>query len=200
MADPEFINDLLFLRINAGGATPAWLLAVARVLADDTIYFIPVLLAAMWLCGDEARRNLTLRTFLIVSGALVINQFINFYWPHPRPFMIGLGHAWLQHAADSSFPSDHLTVFSAAGISLVAGGMRRTGAALLALGLGTAWARIFLGVHYPLDMAGAVLITALAALLLFPVWRRRGERVTRNAQALYRWLLAAPIRRQWLPR
>jgi undecaprenyl-diphosphatase len=41
---------------------------------------------------------------------LLINQVIILLWQHPRPFVIGLGHTYLAHAADSSFPSDHLTL------------------------------------------------------------------------------------------
>jgi membrane-associated phospholipid phosphatase len=41
---------------------------------------------------------------------LAINQAIGLVWQHPRPFMAGIGHAWISHATDSSFPSDHTTV------------------------------------------------------------------------------------------
>lgn len=200
MADLEILNDLLFLRINGGSDTAPLLLTAARWLADDTVYAIPCMLVAMWLLGGTARRNLALRTFFIVMVALATNQLIAVFFPHPRPFMIGLGHAWLPHIADSSFPSNHMTIFCAAGISLCLGGMSGMGAGLLAMSLAVAWARIFLGVHYPLDMAGAIIVTAIVASAFFPVWKRCGGRVTTDAQGLYRRLFAAPIQRNWLPR
>lgn len=47
--------------------------------------------------------------------------------------MIGLGHAWMPRAADSSFSSDHMTVFGGIGPTLLPG-------------LGVAWAQVFLDV------------------------------------------------------
>ena len=51
--------------------------------------------------------------------ALLVNQLIGLVWQHLRPFMIGLGHSHLAHVADSSFPSDHLTLLWAVAFSLV---------------------------------------------------------------------------------
>jgi undecaprenyl-diphosphatase len=93
---------------------------------------------------------------LVALLGVAANQAIGALWPHPRPFMIGLGHAWMPHAADSSFPSDHMTVFAGVGLTLLFDGA--VGWAILALlvGASVAWARVFLGVHFPPDMAGAV--------------------------------------------
>ena len=42
----------------------------------------------------------------------------------PTPFMAGLGPSFIPHAADSSFPSDHASIFSAVGSMLVLGTVR----------------------------------------------------------------------------
>jgi undecaprenyl-diphosphatase len=52
----EALNHALFLQMNAPEGVSSWILAVA--LADDLVYLIPVLLLALWLWGDEARRHL----------------------------------------------------------------------------------------------------------------------------------------------
>ena len=41
------------------------------------------------------------------------------------------------------------------------------GLALALSGLPVAWARIYLGVHFPLDMVGSVLVAVLSARLTF---------------------------------
>ena len=82
--------------------------------------------------------------------------------------MIGLGHTFIPHAADSSFPSDHLTLLLAVAFSfLMHRRLRVAGRTLAFLGLPVAWARIYLGVHFPLDMIGAALVAALSAWLAF---------------------------------
>jgi len=43
-------------------------------------------------------------------------------------------------------------------------GPRGIALVVMLLGFATAWARIFVGVHYPLDMAGAFLTACLAAV------------------------------------
>ncbi|MEX8493621.1 phosphatase PAP2 family protein [Sphaerotilus sp.] len=60
------------------------------------------------------------------------------------------------HAPDASFPSDHGTVFSAVSLCLLLAGEWVWGLAVLMVGMGVAWARVYLGVHFPLDMLGAV--------------------------------------------
>lgn len=112
--------------------------------------------------------------------------------------MIALGRAWIPHVADSSFPSDHVTVLSGVGLTLLSGGAPGLAAATLLTALCVAWARVFLGVHFPLDMVGAVGIATLASLAVTPVWRRIGDSATRHVEQVYRRVLALPISWHWL--
>ncbi|WP_421377146.1 phosphatase PAP2 family protein [Paraburkholderia sp. DD10] len=80
--------------------------------------------------------------------------------------MIDVGHTFIPHVADSSFPSDHLTLWWATVFSvLMQQGPRRAWSALALLGISIAWARIYLGVHFPFDMLGAAVVAALSAWL-----------------------------------
>lgn len=111
---------------------------------------------------------LFLRQNTSASGllGLLINQIIGLAWLHPRPFMIGLGHTLIPHVADSSFPSDHLTLWWAVAFSLaLQRGPRIAGVTLALLGVPIAWARIYLGVHFPFDMLGAIAVAAICAWL-----------------------------------
>src|SRR6202040_3982028 len=100
----------LFLKINAGPAAPEALLNTAVIIATDAIYVIPLMLVAMWLWGDEKKRELALSACAVAFVSLGLNQIIGLAWQHPRPFAVGLSRAWLAQVADSSFPSDHMTV------------------------------------------------------------------------------------------
>jgi len=196
----EAFNQSLFLRINAGVDTPSWAVDTAIVIADDLIYLIPMLLFVLWLWGDDARRNQAIKACLVTLLALGANQVIGLVWLHPRPFMIGLGHAWVPHSADSSFPSDHMTVFAGIGLTLLLGGSFRLAAAILATGFAVAWARVFLGVHFPLDMAGSVAVTGVAYVVVSPLWRMAGDTLTNLAEKLYRTVFAHPIAYGWVRR
>ena len=170
----EALNQALFLKLNATSATPPWELRGAEAAAVGLLYLLPPLLLGLGLLGRPARRRLAARAVLAVFLGLGLNLAIGLAWPHPRPFMLPLGHTWIPHAPDPSFPSDHMTVFTTLALAFLAGRDWKVGTPLLAAALLVAWARIFLGVHFPLDMLGSVLVSGLALALLEPLWRRAG--------------------------
>ena len=195
----EALNRALFLIINGTPAMPVWLVSSALFAANYLIWLIPLLLTGMWLSGCNRQRELAICACLVALFALGANQLIGLVWSHPRPFAIGLGHAFLPHVADSSFPSDHATVFASVALTLLIGRMRWLGGITLVVGIAVAWARVFLGVHFPLDMIGAVAVACIAYAVIAPLWKMRGPAATRLAVSLYRTLLAWPISRGWLP-
>ncbi len=196
----EHLNQALFLQINSGSGSPAWLLYLATSIADGLIYLIPLTLLVMWCWGDSRQRELLMKVCLVTFLALGVNQLIGLVWQHPRPFMVGIGHTWIAHAADSSFPSDHATVFASVAFTLLVGGAIRSGTAALFAGVIVSWARIFVGVHFPFDMLGAVVIAVLTCAAITPIWRRIGRMVTTLAEQLYRIIFARPIHAGWIRR
>ena len=91
---------------------------------------------SLWCCGKGLQRNLAVKACLVALIALGLNQINIVLWPHPRPFMAGVGHSFMAHAPDASFPSDHATVFAAIGLTLVSGSLRSViGWSVLALGM-----------------------------------------------------------------
>ena len=164
----EDLNHALFLWLNAPEHPSTLLLAIATFFAEYAIWALPVIIGFSWLRGSEHTRKVLLEATASGLAGLLINQLIGLVWQHPRPFMIGLGHTLIPHAADSSFPSDHLTLLWAVAFSfLMHRSPRLAGIALALLGLPVAWARIYLGVHFPLDMVGAALVAVLSAWLAF---------------------------------
>lgn len=197
----EAFNQALFLLINAPAHPNAMWLTFAKILADDMIWLAPLTLAGIWLRGDEADRRHALEAAIAGLVALLIAQIIGLVWPHPRPFMIGVGHTLIPHVADSSFPSDHATLLWAIAFSLLLHrNLRLSGAALAMLGLPVAWARIYLGVHFPLDMMGAALVATGSAWLCWRTQRWIVAPIFPSVSAIYRGLFAPFIRCGWVRR
>jgi undecaprenyl-diphosphatase len=194
----EAFNEALFLTINATPSTPRWLIDIAIAIANDVIYLVPLLLAVLWLSGDRTRRDAAVRAFCVAMLAQGINQLIGLAWTHPRPFMIGLGHTFVEHAPDSSFPSDHVTMFASIALTLLVGNVRSYGWLMVLAGAVVAWARVFVGVHFPLDMAGALCVACLAFAIVAPLWAYAGDALMRLLVRVYRKVLAWPIRRGWI--
>ncbi len=131
-----------------------------------------------------------------VALALAFNVALGHLIYEPRPFIShpGAVHLLVTHAADASFPSDHTAVASAIAATLIlyvplagwawrrqpqrsarsgrAAGLRLLLVsmllALVAAGaVGTIGvARVYVGVHYPADIAGGMACGLLAAVLL----------------------------------
>jgi undecaprenyl-diphosphatase len=162
----EKLNQDWFLILNANSHTPAWLIQVAVFVACWWVVAIPILLFLLWRRSLERRRE----EILLVCGSLVfsmvISSIIRSIWVHPRPFMDGIGHAWIYHVSNGSIPSNHATVFFTLGFSLLAIGRRSMGALALLAGVLVGAARVFLGVHYPLDIIGACVVSGVACVVV----------------------------------
>lgn len=164
----ELWNQRSFLAVNASAEASTVLIGVAKIFAGGTVYLAVLLLICVWVRRANAVRFALLDAIVAALFGLGIAQGIAAIWYHPRPFEIGLGRKFIEHAAEASFPSDHATLmFSLAIPLLCAAQTRRWGVVLLGLGLALAWARVYLGVHFPLDMFGALGVSALASLVVF---------------------------------
>ena len=197
----EAWNQASFLTLTAGPDPKAFVLSLAKALAQAAVWAVGLALILGWVrCAKRLRFALldaTASGLLGLSLAVGITQI----YDHPRPFAIGLGKLWIPHAADASFPSDHGTLLFALAASLLISGQRLWAAGFLALGLGVAWARIYLGVHFPLDMIGAAAVAACAAALVracAPLLRGRIYPVL--AQIYEAVLVVLHLPQRWFPR
>ncbi len=161
----DTFNHWLFLLINPAHQPETILLNIAKFFAELPIVLIPLCLIALWIKGQKAR-IVALNAGLITTLALLVNYLISLIWFHNRPFADHIGTTLIHHAADSSFPSDHITLFASVGFYLFyEKSYQKLGAALLLLSLMTGWARVFVGVHYPLDIMGAYILTGILTLI-----------------------------------
>ena len=196
------LDQLAFTHINASVNLAGWRLEAATALAKWVVYLVPIALVGLWLAGAGRGRTAAVKAALCAGAALLINQAIGLAWYRPRPFVIGLGHAFLAHAPDSSFPSDHVTALAAAGIALWSSRSRlacRLGIVLTAAAPVAGWARVFLGIHYPGDVVGAFATAVLAAAGFATAPGQRGcAWLTMQCERIYRRLLSKPIARGWI--
>ena len=195
----EHLNYTLFLALAAPAHPSLLMLSLAKFFGEYAIFVVPLLLATGWLRGNARSRKVWLEASVSMLAGLLINQVIALLWPHPRPFMLGLGHNLISHAANASFPSDHLTGLWAFAFSLaVHRSQRMTAMVLVFLGLPMAWARIYLGVHFPLDMLGAAWVAGFSAWLAFRGRRLYMTPLYRLSIALHRALFGPLIQRGWV--
>ena len=110
---------------------------------------------------------------------LLVNQPLASWVDRLRPYVAhpATGHLLIARAHDPSFPSDHAT----GGFALACGMFlydRFVGAILDALAAALAFARVYVGIHYPGDVLAGAAIGGLAALAVaIPPLRRALERL-----------------------
>lgn len=145
---------------------------LGRVGADDHI--VPVLLAllaiaALLFARGHDERNRAIRSILCAIGAAALSMALlhalNNLFFRPRPFTTRAVHVLFYHNTDSSFPSNAATLaFALAfGVFLY---RRKIGAAMLALAAYQGFCRVFVGVHYPLDIVAGLVLGLGAALIV----------------------------------
>lgn len=196
------INTTLFLMINAGPDAPHSLILLATALANWVVYMAAAGLVVAWIRSGTKLRFALLDATLTALVALGVAQIIARLWYHPRPFDLGLGRQLLAHVPETSFPSDHATLLFALALPLAMNPVsRRFGWFLLALGGAVAWSRVYLGVHFPFDMAGAVLVALATTLAVRPITRTLRSAIYPSFERIYDWILTRlSLPARWFPR
>ena len=164
----EQLNFTLFHLINQYAGLNPVIDALGIFAAQYMPVIIILVLAILWILKGNSTRDVILYGIYASIIGLVINYVIGLVYFHPRPFMIGLGTQLFQYPAETSFPSDHTTfMVSIALIFLYFKETRVYGVILLILGLIGGLARVFSGVHFPLDILGSVVVSIISSLIIY---------------------------------
>lgn len=184
--DVEAVNRSLFLALNAPAGLAGVSLNLAIGAAKYSIVALAVIVLWRWLRGALHDRSVLVHVVLAVLPALAINYVVGLVFFHPRPFMVGLGHTYLAHAPEASFPSDHATFMWTIAFGLLYWSPARASSwvALLLAGL-TSWARVFLGVHFPFDIAGSMAVALLSVAAFAPLRALTARRIAEPIEAAY---------------
>ncbi len=162
------LDEALFLWINGwvGKFTP--MDEVMKLIASD--YLVPVTLAlilfALWFAGTDlgTRERYQIGIVVAVFAVALANSSIevlnNFYF-RDRPFLNHEAELLFYRPTDSSFPAN-----SAAAAFAIAGSVgifqRRLAIVIASLAALYAFSRVYVGVHYPLDVVGGAVFGLVA--------------------------------------
>ncbi|WP_209707256.1 phosphatase PAP2 family protein [Crossiella equi] len=174
---PDVSIDLYRAVTTFAASTPEWVRSFVEVGTDAGLYvFGAFFLALFWQARDRAPKAVAtaLAVPFAVAGSYAVSEVLKLLIQEERPCRAVAGASLITHCptfGDWSFPSNHATIAAASAAAVVCA-WRRTALFLLPLAVLMAFSRVFLGVHYPHDVAaGFVLGSVLAPVLMLTAVR-----------------------------
>lgn len=119
----------------------------------------------------------TAATLAVTLGLALLGAAL---YAEKRPFATHKVHLLLAHANDQSFPSDHATAAFGIAFAVTVFLSWRWGVLLFLAALLIGFARVYDGIHYPVDIAGGFLAALIATLVVGLV-----ARATRPRESAY---------------
>lgn len=174
------LDTRIFYTINDFARDIPWLRPLVSGYATyGVVLFAVLLLAGWWMArrdDDRARMIAAVWAPLGMLAALAINQPIAAAVGETRPCQALHDIVVLHCNTDSGLPSDHAVMAGAvtAGLWLVS---RRLGVLAAAAAALMAFARVYVGAHYPQDVLAGLLLGATIALAGYVVARPLLERL-----------------------
>ncbi len=175
------MNDtVLFLKINGLAGKVPFIDEFFKGVSNDYFAIISSCLVLIWLWF--ATRNSSERlvmqkavmtTAIAIGLAAALVVIVNVFYFRPRPFAdipAGMMSLLFYKPTDSSFPSN-LAAVTFAFIVPVFRAHKKYGLFLLAIACLSAFGRVFIGVHYPLDVAAGAGIGIVAGFLAWGAGR-----------------------------
>lgn len=108
--------------------------------------------------------------FLSIIFAWLFAENLKSIFHIPRPF-VSLGITPLVYQNGFSFPSQHMSVFSAIAVSIFLIN-KRFAIILLVLAILVGVSRVILGVHYPIDIIGGFFVGSIVSLVLIYFFKK----------------------------
>ena len=192
------LNLSLFSWINASPEASNTSIHFAIFIANDLLYCMILLFAWFWLRGNYDTKKQILKAFIFTSIAILISQCISHVYYHPRPFVMEVGRTLIYHAPNGSFPSDHMLIFSSIAFSYLFSAQRKLGGFLLIMAWLVAWSRVYLGVHFPLDMLGAFLLAFALNFFGLKLWNLYKDKIMQWALTIHFYLFKPLIQKGYI--
>lgn len=174
------MDSELFLFINGLAGKVPVIDGLFRGISNDYFAVISGCLILIWLwfgTRDAARRQINQKAVLTTAISIGLTSLLvlvsNQFYFRARPFnelSPGSVHLLFYKPTDSSFPSNLAAVLFAIAVPVFVKN-KVYGSVLLAMAVLSSFGRIYIGVHYPLDVLGGAAFGALGAWLAFgAIW------------------------------
>ena len=192
------LNLYLFHLLNVPDQASIWMINYASLIAHDLVYVFLLIFAIAWLRGSHEVKTGIIKAAIFTAITLSISEVLSTVLNTPRPFVMEVGRTLIEHAPTGSFPSNHMSIFSGIAFAYYFSAQRDLGRILLWTAWLVAWSRVYVGVHFPIDMVGAFLIALAVNLAGLPLWWKYDNKIMCFIFSIHQFLLIRFIRIGWI--
>lgn len=155
----------MFESINQFAFRFLWLDTLAIFFAEYFGYFL-IFILLLFLVKDRKKYWLMVSQSFLAAlfSRFVVTQIIRWLWQRPRPFVENNVHLLVDEFNQASFPSGHASFFFALAAAVYFHD-KKTGTLFLLAAFLISLARVFAGVHWPLDIIAGAVVGVLSAWL-----------------------------------
>jgi len=168
----------LFQQINQLAGNWTYLDNLGIFFAKYSGYILVILLFSfLFFRNREKYKVMVIEAFsAAILARLVIANIIRFIYFRPRPFIDHQVNLLLNREAGGSFPSGHASFFFALSF-IVYCFNKKAGILFLIVSFLMSVARIFVGIHYPLDVLGGIFIGIISGWFINKYLRNYIQRI-----------------------
>ncbi len=144
------------------------------IVSAKYLYLAVVVIYAIYflLLPKNKKKDLVILTIIALPCIYLASKIASLAYFDPRPFVVDHFIPLIPHAADNGFPSDH-TLLTSAIASVVWFYNKKVSAVLWLLALVIGASRVLAGIHHPIDIAGAIVISIVTTAVIEIILKRR---------------------------
>lgn len=133
-------------------------------IAEILVLMVPAVLVYLWFDGREGKHD-SLLTFYSVILGLLTSYGMGLIYFHENPSAVF--DTIVAYKSENAFPSQHTTALFSAAWPLLWRERKRFGYIMAVMALLTGFARVYIGEHWPIDILGALVASAIGFIILY---------------------------------
>lgn len=155
-------KDLFFKTFSLAGHSQ--LFDGLMIFSADYLIFLVIILSFILALKDSQGQKALVLTLVSLLVGFILLKIVEIFTYEPRPFLTNPISPLININDNDGFPSDHTLILTIITLSHVFYKTKYTWIMVLSLIL-TGFARIYVGVHYPVDILGGFILGTLAVTL-----------------------------------
>ena len=163
------LNYDIFRMVNDLGKQVTYLNDVVAFIAEYMVFFLALSVIIFWFTRKRQNRMMVICALTAFVISEVIGKIVGMLYSHHQPFAeLSNVNQLIEHEVDNSFPSDHTILFFSVCLTFWLF-KKKHGFLWILLAFCVGLSRIWVGVHYPVDIIVAAVIGSTLSIIVYQV-------------------------------